>query len=50
MRACKMTLDPGPSKGPGKPGACVNDVRPADGAAKEQDAAKQQDAADQPGT
>ena len=28
MRACKMSLDPGPSKGPGKPGACVNDVRP----------------------
>ncbi len=50
MRACKMSLDPGPSKGPGKPGACVNDVRPADDAAKEQDAAKQQDAADQQGT
>ena len=35
---------PGPSEGPGKPGACVNDVRPADEAAKrrrrERDAAK----------
>lgn len=50
MRACKMSLDPGPSKGPGKPGACVNDVRPADQAAKRQDAAKQQDAANQQGT
>jgi hypothetical protein len=50
MRACKLSLDPGPSKGPGKPGACVNDVRPSDEAAKEQDAAKQQDAANQQGT
>jgi hypothetical protein len=51
MRACKVALDPGPSsKGPGKPGACVNDVRPADEAAKEQDAAKQQDTANQQGT
>jgi hypothetical protein len=34
MRACKMALAPGPSKDPGKPGACVNDVRRADEAAK----------------
>ena len=41
---------PRASKGPGKPGACVNDARPADDAAKEQDAAKQPDAANEQGT
>ena len=38
MRACKLALAPGPSEGasvgpsegPGKPGACINEVRPAD--------------------
>jgi hypothetical protein len=34
MRACKMALAPRPSDGPGKPGACRNDVAPADDAAK----------------
>jgi hypothetical protein len=34
LRDCKMKLAPGPSEGPGKPGGCATDVRPADGAAK----------------
>jgi hypothetical protein len=34
IRDCKMSLDPGPSDDPGEPGACGDDVRPADGAAK----------------
>jgi hypothetical protein len=34
LRDCKMSLAPGPSESPGKPGGCVKDVRPADEAAK----------------
>jgi hypothetical protein len=45
LRDCKMSLVPGPSEGPAKPGGCAKDVRPADGAAKpdaaKPDAAKQ---------
>jgi hypothetical protein len=40
LRDCKMKLAPGPSEGPGKPGGCVKDARPADEGAKP-DAAKQ---------
>ena len=40
LRDCKMTLAPGPSEGPAKPGGCATDVRPADGGAKP-DAVKQ---------
>jgi hypothetical protein len=39
IRACKMSLDPGPSEGPAKPGACINDVRPADKPAPDKPAA-----------
>jgi hypothetical protein len=35
LRDCKLSLDPGPSSGPAKPGACSNDVRPADKALEE---------------
>ncbi len=45
LRDCKMSLGPGPSQGPVKPGACGGDVGPADGAATpdaaKPDAAKQ---------
>jgi len=34
LRDCKMSLAPGPSEGPVKPGGCATDVRPADGGAK----------------
>ena len=34
LRDCKMSLAPGPSEGPVKPGGCGKDVRPADGGAK----------------
>jgi hypothetical protein len=44
MRACKMALAPKPADGPGKPGACRNDVAPADDAAK-RDARPADDAA-----
>ena len=51
LRDCKISLGPGPSQGPVKPGACGGDVGPADGAATpgaaKQDAAKQ--GAAQPG-
>jgi len=40
LRDCKVKLGPGPSEGPGKPGGCVKDVRPADEGAKP-DAPKQ---------
>jgi hypothetical protein len=50
IRDCKMSLDPGAAEGPAKPGACGDEVRPADKAAKRQDAAKQHDAANQQAT
>jgi hypothetical protein len=34
LRDCKMSLAPGSSEGPAKPGACGGDVRPSDDAAK----------------
>jgi hypothetical protein len=34
LRDCKMSLAPGPSEGPVKPGGCGRDVQPADGGAK----------------
>ena len=37
MRACKMALAPKPADGPGKPGACRNDVAPADDGAKSEE-------------
>ena len=40
LRDCKMSLAPGPSEGPVKPGACGGDARPTDDAAKP-DAVKQ---------
>ena len=40
MRDCKMSLAPGPSDGPVKPGACGREARPTDDAAKP-DAVKQ---------
>jgi len=40
LRDCKMSLAPGPSEGPGKPGGCVKEAQPADERAKP-DAVKQ---------
>jgi hypothetical protein len=40
LRDCKMSLAPGPSESPGKPGGCVKDVRPAEKGGKP-DAVKQ---------